>query len=368
MTPGDPANCRQWIADCIVAGAVREPPTLPLEQVLATAEREGVSGLLLRPLAAFEWDAPGRQALEHARRTLAMRELAGLAETRRVLSPLADAGLPFLVLKGNALAYWLYASPMERPRVDVDLLVESESAALRVARVLERAGFRSVDGAMPGRVAEFEIAMQRAEGAAGAPAIDLHWHLVNHARLASALPFDALWAASIPIPGLHPAARGLGRIHALLHALLHRVTNIPSGRQDRLVWLHDIHLLSSGCSDAEWQSFLRLGIDKRIATPCLDGLRASKLAFQTRIPAGIEQALASASSGESWDLARMDAGAMDRAHLSALPWSQKIRWLRHKLLPSPEFMRYRYGVRGTLALARAYFMRLWVGVRRGSGW
>lgn len=56
---------------------------------------------------------------------------------------------------------------------------------------------------------------------------------------------------------------------------------------------------------------------------------------------------------------------MDRAHLAALPWRGKLGWLRRKLFPSSEFMRYRYGISGTsAALTRAYLTRWKIGVLR----
>ena len=114
-------------------------------------------------------------------------------------------------------------------------------------------------------------AHHRSSLAPGEPCIVVAW-----------VTFGELWAGRIPIPKLQAQALGLGRVHALVHALLHRVTNFPSGTQDRLIWLYDIHLLAGGCSEEEWRQFLRLCADKGIATPCLDGLRATRASFSTR--------------------------------------------------------------------------------------
>lgn len=58
---------------------------------------------------------------------------------------------------------------------------------------------------------------------------------------------------------------------------------------------------------------------------------------------------------------------MNRAHLRALRWPERLGWLRRKLFPSRAFMRHRYGAAGALALARAYLQRWWVGLRRALG-
>ena len=56
------------------------------------------------------------------------------------------------------------------------------------------------------------------------------------------------------------------------------------------------------------------------------------------------------------------------SHLASLPWKEKPIWLWRKLLPSPAFMRYRYGVSGPWALAKAYAGRWWFGLRQAVRW
>ena len=85
------------------------------------------------------------------------------------------------------------------------------------------------------------------------------------------------------------------------------------------------------------------------------------------VPADLEAALDSLAAAESWQLDDIDQGAIDRSHLASLAWKEKPLWLWRKLLPSPEFMRYRYRVNGRRALMVAYARRLWLGVRRALG-
>ena len=46
---------------------------------------------------------------------------------------------------------------------------------------------------------------------------------------------------SLPCSRTH-AAWGLGAAHALLHACVHRASNLSAGLGDRLKWLYDLHL------------------------------------------------------------------------------------------------------------------------------
>lgn len=363
-------STRDWIQAAITGRDLPEFLQTDAVEIEALAREEGVLALLDAAYSARA--SVGIPGLRKALHAAAMRETAveldRMAQARRVLSALADAGVDVLVLKGAALAYWLYDAPAQRPRCDMDVLVASQVEAERVVPVLMAVGYSLVAEVGVEASAEFEIALERRSPGGNVHTVDLHWRLLNHAVLARGFGFEELWWHSIPIPKLHAQARGLGRVHALVHALLHRVTNFPGGRHNRLVWLYDIHLLAGGFCADDWQSSLRICADKAIAAPCLDGLRASRDVFGTAIPAGIETDLQAIATGEAWQLdASLDQGAMDRAHLRALSWPRKIGWLWRKLFPSVEFMRYRYGASGVFGLLRAYLRRWWVGVRRGLG-
>lgn len=339
-------------------------PAVDASALAACAGQEGIAGLLLE-LPAFQDPAyaPQRAALQVVARQAAMRELAGTAQTRQILSLLAQAGIEVLVLKGSALACWLYREPWHRPHCDLDLLVADITVARRAVAVLQHAGFALVAGVGPDAADGYEVALQKGDGIV----IDLHWRLLNHAVLARAFGFPELHEASQPLPSMHPQARGLGPLHALFHALLHRVTNLAKGEGDRLIWLYDIHLLAGRCEADDWRAFVDLCAQRGIATPCRDGLQATARTLSTLIPQDMDEALARLAQGETWQLLDPDHGVMDRAHLTALKWAQKLGWMRRKLFPSREFMRYRYGAAGSVALARVYIHRWWVGVRRALG-
>ena len=361
---------RAWLTAVIGGGEASVSPG-EFEGLLEQAREEGVLALLAGQwrMSVDAYASGLAVALQREARNEAAIELSRLARARSVLAALQGAGIDVLVLKGSALAYWLYPQPEWRPRCDLDLLVESREAAQRAVAVLQGEDYAVVADVGVASSAEFEVALQRRSPGGLVHTIDLHWRLVNHASLSRGFTFGELWAGRIPIPKLHAQALGLGRVHALVHALLHRVTNFPSGTQDRLIWLYDIHLLAGGCSEEEWRQFLRLCADKGIATPCLDGLRATRASFSTRIPEVVEAQLQAMGTDEAWQLdAVPDQGEMDRAHLAALSWPDRLGWLRRKLLPSPAFMRYRYGAVGWIGLTLAYLRRWSVGIRRGLGW
>lgn len=338
------------------------------QALLAVAEQEGVTVLLAGGLSNDSRFEVLHSTLRSTVRICAMKELARLAQARRVISQILQVERQLLVLKGSALAYWLYALPEQRSRCDLDLLVPGMQSAECVVDALAELDFDLVANIRPVDAHEFEVALLARNVIGHSHAIDLHWRVSNNAAIADRLDFEELWEASIPVPELHPDARGLGRVHALIHALLHRITAFPGGRQNRLIWLYDIHLLAGGCDASQWQEVLQMCRDRKIATPCLDGLRASREFFGTAIPQDVETQLHALMPGETWQLGNtLGQGGMDRAHLGALPWPKKLRWLWRKLVPSVEFMRYRYHAVGVVGLAKAYVARWWLGMKRAVG-
>ena len=344
--------------------------TAVTDEMIAKAQREGVV-TLLHDLQSKERSLVLPSCTARLLHNIAKQEtaveLAKMMGVRQVLGCMASAEISVLLLKGGALAYWLYASPAQRARCDLDILVANIQVAKQAIIALKQAGYIfRIEAAEDS--AEFEVTLEHTSRGGFLHRVDLHWRVLNHARLAAGLDFADLEARAIDIPSLQCGARGLGLVHALLHALLHRVTNIPSGQQDRLIWLYDIHLLAKRCSGEEWVEFVRQCSSLACATPCLDGLIATRSIFATPIPTPVEDALEDQTQQESWRLgSQLDHGAMDRAHLAALAWPQKLGWLRRKLFPSRHFMRFRYQVSGVTGLTKAYFRRWWIGLQRALG-
>ncbi len=339
-------------------------PSISPAALAVTAQAHGIAGLLLESPPLLEAVlAPQRAALMVLARQDAVRDMAATIEARHVLVLLADAGIVPLVLKGSALALWLYRESWHRWRCDFDVLVADKAAANEAVVLLLGRGYELIAGVRPDMADGYEVALQRGNGIV----IDLHWRLLNTAALARVLSWHELEVDAVPLPSLHPSARGLGKVHALCHALLHRVFNLAKGDGNRLIWLFDIHLLANRLAPSEWSAFLRICADKGIATPCLHGLRATRTALDTPVPPDVEAELVRFAGAESWRLDCIDQGAIDRSHLASLTWKEKPAWLWRKLFPSPEFMRYRYRVSGVPALTAAYSRRLWLGIRRALG-
>ncbi|HOK07549.1 MAG TPA: nucleotidyltransferase family protein [Syntrophales bacterium] len=185
------------------------------------------------------------------------RNMACLAEARKVFAALRDGGVPFLVLKGIALAEKVYPHPAMRGTSDLDVLIPKEDL-LRADKALGGAGYRPGDGTPeaalsnpPGYLASLEYhGPQRAFSY-----VHLHWHLVNTSVPATAyaakVDMGRIWARAVKadLAGMEVRLLCPGHLVAYLceHAL--RVGHSC----DRLILLCDLfYTLKTGEGRLDW--------------------------------------------------------------------------------------------------------------------
>jgi hypothetical protein len=326
-------------------------PTAAAEAVLAAAKAEGVTALVARQLALGE-ESPLRHAFADAARGVAAVSLLHAAECRRIFALLDRAGIPALLLKGPALAAWLYPAPYLRECGDIDLLLPSRAEVARAARVFGQHGYDS--GYEQGEQA-YELVCRRDLSASMQVDIDLHWALNNAPVFAGMLAFDELRPAAIALPSVAPNALGLAPAHALLHACMHRAINLYTGIGDRLKWLYDLHLLAGRLSAEEWTTLLEFCRRRDVGSVCLSGLDAAAEWFGPAAPADAMAALRSMPLGTGVDGTRLqDWHYMHRMNLRALPgWRARLSWLARKAFPTIPHMREMYGNHGVPGLWRA---------------
>ena len=355
---------RDWLA----AAMRGEHPDWPasivgdVDGMLTVAEDEGICALLdetLRTYAA-SWIVPaafseGIAAIAHRQVVIEMLRRGDLV---RIVQALAAAGLPMLLLKGAALAYGAYPSPSMRPRGDTDLLLCDIAAADRCKPVLAELGY-AASKVPTTTVMAYELVFRRDGQGDHVHWIDAHWALVNNAVYASCFGFDELVTESKALPMLGESARGLGNIHALLHACMHRVSNLPFAIGDRLIWLYDIDLLLRRLHAADFERLRELATQRGLAGACWDGLRATVAAFATPLPDGWLAALEHAARNEHFDIRKANRRwYLEWHNLRALPFAKRGAWIWEKLFPHPAYMRDLYAIDSRWKLAWMYVYRL----------
>ena len=354
---------RSWLAAVIRLECPASPAAGDANpaELLRVAQEEGVVALVHERLQWPELASlvlPGlREAFAEAALEKAVQSLLRQAECRCILERLERAGLPVLLLKGSALAYWLYASPHLRDCSDIDFLFATREDTDHAAEILVENGYAVP--AIAGDLVTYERTAYRAKDTATYLEADLHWGVGGAPVYGDRLRFEELHAESIPLPALAPNARGLGPVHAYVHAAIHRALQLWQGTGNRLKWLLDLHLLGGRFTEKDWEDLLSVCAERGLCGTCLDGLRGAADAFHTRVPEGVVELLEQGSRHEPLDLGRMgNWGYIQRMNLGALPTpGLKFRWLRQRLLPSAGFLRHQYGEAGGKRGALGRYLR-----------
>jgi hypothetical protein len=330
--------------------------------MLAVAEAEGVNALLVNALRApgAAWSLPNefKDALAAVVHQQLVVDLLRRSELVRVMRVLAVAGIPALLLKGAALAYSVYPAPFLRPRCDTDLLFPDTEAIECCKPVL--AGLDYVDSNVPTTTTmAYELVFRHDTESGLTHWIDAHWALSNNTLFASRFSFDELRAEAVALPALGAEARGLGIVHALLHACMHRVCNLPHGVGDRLIWLYDMDLLARRCSARDFDRLGELAVQRGLAGACWDGLCNAVFAFSTPLPPGLMDALERAAKNEPFDVRKARRRWYQEWHnLRTLPVAKRWAWVWEKLFPNPAYMRSLYSINNRWSLGWAYLRRL----------
>ncbi len=320
---------RAWLGAALF-GRILEPPPADLAGL---CKREGVTALLFEALGPSAPDA-----IVRAQRGAIAWQMAREPAVRAVLAAIA---VPFLVLKGEALANSCYRMPHLRAREDLDLLFASEADARQAADALSLLGYSiDPDSWLPDGV---QFTMVRPE-----LQIDLHWRLSTHPILGKRLTFADLHSRCHRVG--EPPMDALSPVDAFLHAAIHRMANAQIGAADRLIWLYDFVVLSQRFDEEEWSTLVARASDLALAAPCVDAMRACTEYFQYSWPMATLALLKAAAAEEPF---RPDR-AGDRVYLES-----QTPNLWRRLVPSAAYMRARYRLtnRGSLPLA---YLRRWM--------
>jgi Uncharacterised nucleotidyltransferase len=275
------------------------------------------------------------------------------AVTADVVTALRRAGIESILLRGPAIARWLYAEGEPRAYVDIDLLVEpekrteAEAILARLGFVHREAGFapgESVDHASewicrrPSVVVDLHHGIEgvRAESVELWMALSSDSHRIDVAGVPTDIPGEAALALIVALHAAHHGHHGGKQLQELRRAL----------ERVRLDTLQEAFELAE-----------RLEAVPSFAA----GLRllpeGAALAERLRLPVVADREVALRAAGAH-------STAIGFARLAATPGVRaKLALVARKLVPTPAFMRHwsRLARRGRLGLAVAYLWRpLWL--------
>jgi hypothetical protein len=303
-----------------------------------------------------------REALQSSARTAAREDMRQQFAFSQAAEALNGAKIPFLVLKGAALASLLYPSPHLRPRIDTDLLFADRGAADAASTVLARLGYRRHFGLEGGLVnAQYTMSLPQYRGG---HCLDIHWRVSNSRRLAGLLPFAQVSATAIRLPHQRVPVLCPSLPHMMIHACLHRLAHQKKGEANRLIWLYDIHLLACEMDSAQWDTLTTECRLRGCARVCLWGLQATQDHFKTPVSARFLSAAQALIGSEPLIMDKDESRLQyDIAELQAIPtWSGRIEFLRESLFPRIDYMMQRDGLTSSLHLPFSYIRRICKGI------
>ena len=173
-----------------------------------------------------------------------------------VAGAMTRADVPFLVLKGAALAHMVYADPRLRPMRDVDLLVRKADVE-RALDVMMRSGFRTGGPPVPSHYHHVEGVARTVDGAT--VTIELHHELLAKTPFVETRVYDDLVPRSQPFEWGATICRTLGREDMLWHVYAHAfVTNTLRPGAIRLLSLADLaHATEMWIDQIDWTRLRR---------------------------------------------------------------------------------------------------------------
>ena len=255
------------------------------EQLRQTARKHGV--MTLFHWCAQEGNVHGlteadRDALNTTTRAQVIHDLLLNADTNKTLDLLASADIPALLLKGTPVAFRYYKDTYLRTRCDTDLFIRTEDIQA-TAEVLSTNGYQ-ISGLGQRTNASKQFCAIRSTCRGLGATFDIHWRLSNRILFNHILRFEECWTARQPLPELGSNAYTLSPAQLLLHACIHRIAHGRNTERNRLLWLYDIHLITSRFSDEAFGQFQQLAIEKQVGTLCRDALVMSQYYFRTTYP------------------------------------------------------------------------------------
>ena len=362
----------------ILSGRLPEPDwesfsAADWEALARLAQREEVAPLLYWSLSQSgrlgRLPGPLQASLRALYFGIRMKNEQSLKQLGRLASLLHRDRIPVVVLKGACFALTIYPDIGLRPMADLDLLVPASRSAeaIRSARSL---GYTdAVPEALPGLNDLLSHAACLKKRDTPYTTLEVHHTLVADSSFTHAVPADWFWSQTEPLKGtgledgsrhvrmLTPTAQLL---YACAHAMLQH-----GGRNTSLRWLYDLdRLIETYAGRIDWGLLVSQARAFEWSSAISAALAETSACFATRVP---ERVLEELSRQPDRNAARVRSLLSQPAthtleeyqKLQSLDGYGRLRLTLALLMPTPAYMRWRYGLRSAWTLPGWYLYRWW---------
>lgn len=236
------------------------------DYIVETAVNEGVAGVLFYNIKKSNLEemipAKACQYLQGQYNANLAGNMFILGELKSVLGGFKEEEIPFIVLKGIALAEHIYPGIAMRGMSDVDILVRKDSLS-RIDDYLAASGYFPRDSSVARAVNNpvgYLASLDYSKDEPSSLSLHVHWHLVNTSApaymFASQIDMERIWKMSAPAIIADVESRILSPSHLIIYLCEHALRIGHSF--DRLILIYDIFQSIKACEKSiDWDFIIK---------------------------------------------------------------------------------------------------------------
>lgn len=280
----------EFLEACLSDVTCSVPPTFgdrhlaldDVDEALRFHHIQSILAIQIRGMAQFP--AAAREAVEAAHFNNALRQARVLADLQDLAGILDTVEVPWIVVKGPAVAKALFPDRLLRDYLDLDVLVPRQRLA-QVLDALETAGAFLLDRNWP-LIAQ-QMRSELSVILPGGTLLDLHWSLLHDRRERGifCVSTEEFLARSRALTSGGVRFRAAGAEDQLIHLAVHAF--ITGGH--RLSWLKDLQLAATASPD--WDAVVERSRRWRVAGPVAVMLDRAADALGAPVPRAVTRAL-----------------------------------------------------------------------------
>ncbi len=283
----------------VFGGACRDtlsqfsPDPLNWDYIVETAISEGVASVLFYNIKKSNLEemipVEAYQYLQRWYNSNLMKNMSMLGELKQILSRFKDEEIPFIMLKGIALAEHIYPGIAMREMSDMDILVRKDSLQ-KVDKCLSSFGYFPRDSSIDRAInnpAGYLASLDYRKNEPSFLSLHVHWHLVNTSTpaymFAQQIDMERIWKMSVPAMTADVEARILSPNHLIIYLCEHALRIGHSF--DRLILIYDIfQSIKVYEKSVDWDFIIRESRDFNLSRLLYFSLTIVKNYSSLRIP------------------------------------------------------------------------------------
>ncbi|WP_339726356.1 nucleotidyltransferase family protein [uncultured Paraglaciecola sp.] len=184
------------------------------------------------------------------------------SEAKKLLNLFVEENIPFVVLKGFALAHSIYPTPESRTKSDIDIFIDTKYYE-QAKQVFSQQGYKNPRGWEPTAISN-EFSMSKRIGEGMHVLFDVHTKISNSKVIQNLITFEEL-SSSADTASL-PDINLINTPYALVHAIVHMLHHRAMGDKIKLIWYYDIYLLVERFTPVELKQTKQLIILKELVS------------------------------------------------------------------------------------------------------